>query len=114
MMIYVFRLLLSAGFIACFLLAPVAHAQSAEDLKRAGVAGEKPDGYLGVVVPNASSSVKASVADINGKRRAHYNTLAKKNGTSVSVVESLFCEKLIKRAGSGEYIMNAAGKWIRK
>ncbi len=89
-------------------------AQSLGDIKKAGWAGERPDGYLGFVKSGAPGNVQRVVRDINSKRRAEYQKIAKKNKTSRKSVELIIGAKLIKRARPGEYVMNAAGKWIKK
>ena len=88
-------------------------AASAKELKQAGVAGERPDGYLGLVDKNASASVKKNIEDINRKRREKYQSLADKNGTQRAVIEKLSGTKLIKQTPKGQYIMSG-GKWVRK
>jgi uncharacterized protein YdbL (DUF1318 family) len=89
-------------------------AQSLSEVKKAGWVGERPDGYLGFVKPNAPGSVKQFVQSINTKRRTRYQEIAKKNGTSLKSVQAIIGPKLIKRAKPGEFIMDATGKWIKK
>ncbi len=89
-------------------------AQSLGDIKKAGWVGERPDGYLGFVKSGAPGNVQRVVRDINSKRRAEYQKIAKKNKTSQKSVELIIGAKLIRRARRGEYVMNAAGKWIKK
>lgn len=91
-----------------------AFAGALEDAKAAGYVGERPDGYLGVVTPNAPASARNLVKDINAKRRAHYTAIAKKNGTSVAAVEAIVGAKLVKGSPPGTYVMDARGSWIRK
>ena len=90
-----------------------AWADTAEQLKQAGVAGERPDGYLGLVDNNASAAVKKNIEDINRKRRQKYQSLADKNGTQRAVIEKLSGTKLIDRTPKGQYVMSG-GKWVRK
>lgn len=89
-------------------------AQSLAAIKKAGWAGERPDGYLGIVKSGAPGNIRRVVNSINSKRRVEYQKIAKKNKTSLQAVEVIFGSKLIKRARPGEYVMNAAGKWIKK
>ena len=116
MLNYIIRMLFSAVCFACFFLALTsgAYAQTAEELKQSGLAGERPDGYLGIVNFSASESIRTSVTNINQKRRAHYNVVAEKNDTTVLVVERIFGEKLINRALSGEFVLNESGEWKQK
>lgn len=90
------------------------NAQSLEDIKKAGWAGERPDGYLGFVKSGTPGNVQRAVKDINSKRRAEYQKIAKKNKTSLKSVEMIIGAKLVKRARPGEYVMSTAGKWAKK
>lgn len=85
-----------------------------EDAKAAGLVGERPDGYLGVVPKEAPLEVVRMVEEINAKRRAAYAEIATQNNTSTDAVAVLTAEKLYQRAKPGEYLMNKNGQWIRK
>jgi len=91
-----------------------AWAQSLAKAKEAGWLGERPNGYLGLVKPDTPNDIKKLVQDINAKRRERYLEIAKKNGTKLEAVQRIVGAKLIKRARPSEYIMNSAGKWIKK
>ncbi len=91
-----------------------AWAQSLAEAKEAGWVGERPDGYLGLVKPDTPDDIKKLVQDINAKRRERYLEIAKKNGTKLEAVHVIVGAKLIKRAQPSDYIMNSAGKWIKK
>jgi hypothetical protein len=54
-------------------LVPAA-ASPLEDAKKAGLIGEQPDGYVGLVTGSAPANVVALVKDVNVKRRAAYQT----------------------------------------
>ena len=94
--------------------ASTVRAQSLDEIKKAGWVGERPDGYLGFVKSGAPANVQNLVRSINSRRRAEYQKIANKNKTSLKSVELIIGAKLIKRAGPGEYVMNAAGKWVKK
>ena len=88
----------------------------ADDLSRAkaaGYLGERPDGYLGMVKP-APADVVATMKDINNKRRARYEEIAKARGTSRAAVEAIAGAKLVEQAPPGSYVMDASGGWVRK
>ena len=85
-----------------------------EDARAAGAVGERPDGYVGAVDPSPTPAIQALVDDINAKRRAHYATIAKKNGTKIEAVSAVAGAKLIAKAGKGEMVMNAKGAWVKK
>ena len=85
-----------------------------EDAKAAGLVGERIDGYLGVVDSGAPGDVKRLVDQINAERETKYTEIAKKQGVPVKAVAQIAGEKLIGRAGGGEYVMGADGSWRRK
>ena len=83
--------------------------------KAQGLVGERPDGLVGTVDPaSASADVKALVQATNNERRKKYGEIAAKNGTSIDKVMAVAGADLIKRTPPGQYIMTAAGKWIKK
>ena len=92
----------------------VALADQLGDAKRAGTVGERPDGYLGLVDPNAGAAVKQLVEEINAKRRGEYGGIAQKRGTSLDAVAALAGAKLVEKAAPGEYVMTKAGRWVQK
>jgi uncharacterized protein YdbL (DUF1318 family) len=98
--------------LALALLAAPVSAVDLESAKRQGLVGEQPDGYLGVVrqTPEAAELVRS----VNQQRRQSYQELAKRNGVPVDSVATLAGQKLIGRAGSGEYVRDAAGQWQRR
>ena len=91
-----------------------ASALDLKDAKSSGKVGEQLDGYLGVVDSDASDEVKDLIRDINAKRHAKYEGIAKQRGTSTGAVAALAGSKLIARAGSGAYVEGRKGNWVRK
>ena len=91
-----------------------AHAAPLDDAKAAGLVGERIDGYLGVVDSGASAEVKRLVEQVNAERQARYAEIAQKQGAPVQAVAQIAGEKLVQRAGGGEYVMGADGQWRRK
>jgi uncharacterized protein YdbL (DUF1318 family) len=79
--------------------------------KAQGLVGEQTDGYVGAV--KSSPDVAKLVADVNAKRRAAYEELARKNGTPVEAVASLAGQKLIDRAPAGAW-SGEEGRWYQK
>jgi len=104
--------------VLALLLVPAAPAvASGIDLHRAksmGVVGERADGYVGVVVPQAGAAFEAVVKRTNNKRREAYEAVSKKVGTTVTVVEIVAGEKLIGRASKGDWVTDTSGVWHRK
>ncbi|WP_207459593.1 YdbL family protein [Azospirillum sp. SYSU D00513] len=106
-------LLLNAGGPALLpaLLPATAHAQDAlATAKASGQIGEKPDGLVGAISPQA----QALADKINAQRKARYAQIAQSNGTSIDKVQAVAGQQLIERTPPGQFIMNAAGQWVRK
>ncbi|MFQ6370567.1 YdbL family protein [Shewanella sp. YIC-542] len=87
-------------------------AMSLQDAKHQGLVGEQQNGYL-AVVKNAPG-IAALVKEINAKRQAHYEKIAKQNGIAVNDVAKLAAEKAIARAEKGHMIQDNSGRWIKK
>ena len=81
--------------------------------KSGGQIGEKEDGYIGFVVAAPAPDVVALVNDVNAKRRAHYEKIAKQNGITRSDVEALAGQKAIEKTASGDYVFSG-GRWLKK
>lgn len=85
-----------------------------ETAQKQGVVGERIDGYLGIVGGNADPALVRKVNEINNKRRALYDKLARDTGTTTQQVARLTGEKQIAKAAGGEYIMGQNGVWTKK
>lgn len=79
-----------------------------------GVVGERADGYLGLVAGNADPAIQRKVNEVNAKRRALYEQLSRKTGTTVAEVGAVTGEKQIASTPRGTYYMNASGQWVKK
>lgn len=97
--------------IACFAIA--AFGAELGQAKRDGYVGERADGYLGLVDQSAPADVIALVRDINEKRKAEYERIAKENGISYEQVQALAGKKAIERTADGQWILLNGG-WQRK
>ncbi len=108
------RIFISSIVILGFLMSIPAFAQSMtlQQAQAQGLVGERTDGYVGIVME--APGIPRLVDDINLKRRQLYRDIARKNGIPLDAVETLAAEKAIQRAGSGEFIQDANGNWIRK
>ena len=82
--------------------------------KADGLIGEQSDGYLGLVAQNAPADIKKLVADVNAKRKAGYQKIAAKQGTSLSDVEKVGGNTAIQKTLRGNYIRDANGTWRKK
>lgn len=79
--------------------------------KSAGLLGEQPNGYLGVVQAQGDAAEVARL--INDARRAEYQRLAKSNNIQLSDVETMAGKKALEKTPAGQYIQ-LNGKWLKK
>lgn len=111
------KVLLHAGamlVLICGLLAGPALAISLDEAKAQGLVGERVDGFVGTVDPNAPGEVRELVERINAERRARYEELAQQRGVPMDAVARIAGEKLIERTPSGQYVTDAGGRWQQK
>jgi len=94
------------------LFATAAHAMDLDSAKGRGLVGERADGYLGIVVANPSAEVEALVEEVNDKRRARYEEIARSNGIEVAKVEALAGQKAIEKTESGGWVFKV--RWTQK
>ncbi|WP_370236199.1 MULTISPECIES: YdbL family protein [Henriciella] len=102
-------------FLAATALAVAAPASAGDPqidtAKEQGVVGERIDGYLGIVDGGADPALIRRVQDINNKRRAAYDDLARQTGTTPEQVARVTGEKLVSGAARGQFVMDDSGKW---
>ena len=84
-----------------------------DEARAKGAIGERSDGYVAAVKSDPSKEVKALVAEVNAKRRAHYEEIAKRNGAPVEAVAMLAGQKLVAQAASGQFVDSGSG-WTKK
>ena len=82
--------------------------------KADGLIGEQANGYIGLVRNDAPSDVKKLVKDVNAKRKAGYQKIATKQGTSLADVERVGGNTAIEKTLRGNYVRDASGNWRRK
>jgi uncharacterized protein YdbL (DUF1318 family) len=82
--------------------------------KADGLIGEQANGYIGLVKQSAPSDIKSLVRDVNAKRKAGYQKIAAKQGTSLSDVEKVGGNTAIEKTLRGNYIRSANGSWRKK
>lgn len=99
---------LTLGFL---IAATSAFALELDAAKAQGLVGETVNGYLGAVqsTPDANTLVK----DINAKRKAEYERIARQNGINLSDVEALAGKKAIEKTPAGQFV-NVTGTWVKK
>jgi hypothetical protein len=98
---------------ALLLFAPIAGAGEIGDAKAAGQVAEGPDGFVHVV-DHGATDVQALVKDVNAKRKARYNEIAKSQGAPLAAVAAQAGEKLLNRVPPGQYVMDAQGNFRKK
>ena len=84
---------------------------SLSQAKSAGLLGEQPNGYLGVVKAQGNAAEIARL--INDARRAEYQRLAKDNNIQLADVETMAGKKALEKTPTGQYIQ-LNGKWLTK
>ncbi len=103
-----------AGGAALGMLIPPATAQQRdpayEQARAGGLVGEKPDGYLGFVVP-PTPSIKALVDDLNIKRKALYTQRATEKAATVEQYAFTSGCNLIMQTRAGEKYQSPDGAW---
>ena len=82
--------------------------------KADGLIGEQADGYLGIVAQNVPADIKKLVAQVNGQRKAGYQKIAAKQGTSLSEVEKVGGNTAYEKTSRGNYFRDANGTWRKK
>jgi uncharacterized protein YdbL (DUF1318 family) len=108
-----YRIGMAVGvLLACLGGTQLVLALSLDEAKSRGLMGEKANGYVGVVNA-ADGEAHALAKDINQKRRLAYEEIAKRNGTGVTVVETLAGEKAIQNTKPGHYFEGPGG-WVKK
>jgi len=112
-MYLVFKKSIKFFSVALLLISTSAFASSLTEIKAAGIIGEQVNGYIGFV-KSASGEVKDLVANVNARRKAHYQKIAKSRGISIHEVELIAGSKAIEKTLSGNYIKPANSGWIKK
>jgi uncharacterized protein len=110
------RILLSLVALASLTLAAPSPAQDPAEIlaaRRAGLIGERFDGYVGLVTSNVSQDLRRQVAALNIRRRTLYSNLAARKGVSPEEVGVTAACSLFRRIGVGEYYLLGQGGWRR-
>jgi len=106
-------LLMVAGAVALTGLSAAAFAQrdpAYAAARAAGMVGEQPDGYLGVVGAG-TAEVRALVNAINIQRKAAYTQKAQASGATVEQMAFTSGCNLIQQTAAGEKYKTPAGAW---
>lgn len=105
--------LLTNLMLALVLVTSAAFAATLDQAKSDGLIGERTDGYLGLVDATASVDVVKLVTDVNEKRKAEYQRIAKANDLTMGQVQALAGKKALNKTRSGDWIL-VNGGWQHK
>ena len=84
------------------------------DAKESGLVGEANNGYLAAVQAPAGTEVQALIDEVNEKRKAHFESTAKKTGITVLQVANRFYELAVQKTKPGHYYQDRDGRWQTK
>ena len=108
-----FHFLLAMASLAAATPAPAQDPAAIVQARRAGLIGERYDGYLGVVSANIPAELRRQVGAINIRRRSLYSNLAARRGVSPEEVGITAACSLLRRISVGEYYLPGQGGWRR-
>jgi uncharacterized protein len=94
------------------LLVPSAWALTLDQARQQGRVGETLSGYI--AARQQDSETLALVKRINEGRSQQYQRVAQQNNLTTGEVARIAGEKLVNRAGSGEYVQGINGQWLQK
>ena len=100
--------------LALFLGMSLAVAGALDQPKADGMIGEQANGYLGLVRQDASPDIKALVNDVNARRKARYQDIARKQSVPLPDVEKVGGTTAIDKTLRGNYIKDGSGAWRKK
>lgn len=89
-------------------------ASSLAKPKADGLIGEQANGYIGLVKQNVPADIKKRVNEANANRKAGYQRISAKQGTSLKDVERVGGQTAIEKTLRGNYIRDASGVWRKK
>ena len=100
--------------IGLMMLLQNAWATDIRTAKAEGLVGEANTGFIAAVQTPASAEVRALIADVNSKRKAQFDSAARKTNTSTAQVANRFYELAVQKTASGNFYQDAAGRWKKK
>lgn len=105
---------LAAFLLSAAVIVPPAAAQSLDELRKAGVVGERYDGLLVLRDPKASPAVKRTVKEVNAKRGRIYEDRAKQQDVPVGQVGRIYAKEIFQKAPRGTWFLGEDGNWTQK
>jgi uncharacterized protein YdbL (DUF1318 family) len=82
-------------------------------MKADNIIGENNQGFI-EFIPGAAAKMQDVVSAENRDRQTVYEAIAKQQGTTAELVGQRRAIQIAEKAGSGEWLQDAAGKWYRK
>ena len=92
----------------------IAVASALTQPKANGLIGEQANGYIGLVKKDVPADIKKLVDETNAKRKAGYQKIARKQGTTLSEVEKVGGNTAFQKTLTGNYYRDAGGAWRKK
>ena len=93
--------------------APAQDSAAIVAARRAGLIGERYDGYLGLSSANVSADLRRQVGAVNIRRRALYSNLASRKGVTPEEVGITAACSLLRRVSVGEFYLLGQDGWRR-
>lgn len=106
------RLIVMGLALAMLLPAAPALAGKLDDLRVAGVVGERFDGFL-ELRDSGAADAKKFVDQVNAKRRKIYEKRAKENKATPEQVGQIYAKEIMKDAPRGTWFKRKNGKWVQ-
>jgi uncharacterized protein YdbL (DUF1318 family) len=105
---------LALGLVTVSVALPaVAQTPAVDAARRAGVIGERFDGYIGLA-GQISPGLRSQISTINIRRRSLFSSLGRSRGVSPEEVGITAGCQLLGRVQVGEVYMLADGRWRRR
>ncbi len=101
-----------AALFLALLMIPSAWGLTLDEARQQGRVGETLSGFI--AARQQDNETLALVKRINDGRTQQYQRVAQQNNLTTSEVARIAGEKLVNRAGSGEYVRGINGQWLRK
>lgn len=102
------RFLISLLAVMCLLTGP-AMALDLQEARAKKAVGEGNNGY--VVALGGDADAKALAAEVNAKRKAEYQRIAKQQNQAADVVAKLAAQEIISQLPAGSRFQDASGNW---
>ncbi len=107
------RLIVLGLALAMLLPAAPALAGKLNDLRAAGVVGERFDGFL-ELRDSGAADAKTFVEQVNAKRRKIYKKRANENSATLDQVGQIYAKEIMGKAPKGTWFKGKNGKWAQQ